>query len=301
MPARLDNLNEIRDVAQRVLRRASVDERLPTPVDELVSAAGLSEDDDYLLTESKLALAPKELRRLLRSAGRKVRGALDRRERILHVNPSIEVPAQREFVRCHETMHDALPWQRDLLVLGDTARTLAPEIEFRFEQEANQGAAELLFQLDFLNRIARDYRTEIATPVALAAMFGASIHATFRRWIEGHAGSVCGIVLTPEPVSVAPLVFDRHELVMSVDWGSQFSSSLFPKRLTSSSHPFLSKLSPPWPQDLDIEWQLLDIDGDMSRVRIQSFCNTYRTFVLLWVPRRESFIARHRAPIRIAG
>lgn len=42
-------------------------------------------------------------------------------------------------------MHDALPWQRDLLVLGDTKRTLAPDIEFTFEREANQEALNCCF------------------------------------------------------------------------------------------------------------------------------------------------------------
>lgn len=141
----LENLDDIRDVAQTVLRKADVAERLPTPVDDIIASCGLLESDDYVLSESKIAQAPRELRSILRAAGRKIRGALDRRERVLHVSPSIDHPAQRQFVRCHEAMHDALPWQRDLLVLGDTKRTLAPDIEFTFEREANQEALNCCF------------------------------------------------------------------------------------------------------------------------------------------------------------
>jgi IrrE N-terminal-like domain len=195
----LENLNEIRDVARALLLKADADDRLPTPVDDIVAGCGLLESDDYLLSESKVSQAPRQLRKLLRSAGRKIRGALDRRERVLHVSPAIDIPAQRQFVKCHEAMHDALPWQRDLLVLGDTSLTLAPDVEFLFEREANQGGAELLFQVDLLSRIARDYPTDITTPVALAELFGASIHATFRRWIEVHSDPVCGMVLGPDP------------------------------------------------------------------------------------------------------
>jgi hypothetical protein len=205
----LDNLAEIQDVARAMLRRADVHERLPTPVGDIISSAGLLESDDYVFSESKIEQAPRELRKLLRSAGRKIRGALDRRERVLHVSPMIEVPAQRQFVRCHEAMHDALPWQQDLVVLGDTSRTLAPEVEFLFEREANQGGAELLFQLDLLARVGCDYPIDITTPVALAELFGASIHATFRRWIEDHPNPVCGLVLDPQAVSVSPLTFRR--------------------------------------------------------------------------------------------
>jgi hypothetical protein len=223
----LENLDDIRGVARTLLRRAAADERLPTPVDDIVDACGLAEADDYVFSEDRIRRAPRELRKLLRIAGRKIRGALDRRERVIHVSPSIGVSSQRQFVRCHETMHDALPWQRDLLVLGDTNRTLAPDVEWLFEREANQGGAELLFQLDLLTRVARDYPTDITTPVALAELFGASIHATVRRWIEGNANPVCGLVLNPEPLSTTPLTFRRFEIIESKAWRQQHGSNRF--------------------------------------------------------------------------
>lgn len=292
----LDNLNEIRNVAAALLRKADVDERLPTPVDDLVAAAGLLETDDYVLSESKIRQAPKELRRLLRNAGRRIRGVLDRRERVLHVNPEVDIPARRQFIRCHEILHDILPWQRDLLVLGDTNKTLAPQVKFRFEQEANQGAAELLFQVNLLKRIARDYPTDIATPVELASMFGASIHATFRRWVEHHRGLVCGIVLGPNPISTSPLAFQRFEVPQSSGWEEQFGSRCFPDQLSAHEYPFLGA-----PTEVDCEWTLNDLAGSTNTLRVQSLMNGYRTFVLLWLPARESFIARHRRRRRIVG
>jgi hypothetical protein len=295
----LENLAEIRKVASVLLRKADVDERLPTPVDDIVAVSGLIEDADYVLSEAKIRNAPRELRRLLRSAGRKIRGALDRRERILHVNPEVQVPGQRQFIRCHETMHNALPWQRELEVLGDTNKTLAPSIDLRFEQEANQGAAELLFQVALLTRVARDYPTDITTPIRLADMFGASIHATFRRWIEQHPSAVSGVVLAPEPVGASLSAFRRFEVVESVRWRRQFGPNRFPARLNTVSHPFIAHLRSPSSGKVDSAWDLTDIDGKPTRLRVQSFNNSYRTFVLLWVPSKESFIARHRRRDRI--
>lgn len=295
----LDNIDEIRDVARAVLRKANADDRLPTPVNDIVAGSGLLESDDYVLSESKILQAPHELRKLLRTAGRKIRGALDRRDRVLHVSPAIDVPSQRQFVRCHEVMHDALPWQRELMVLGDTNRTLAPDVEFLFEREANQGGAELLFQLDLLARVARDYPTDITTPVALAELFGASIHATFRRWIEDHSNAVCELLLDPEPLSAAPLTYRRFEIVESGSWKRRFGSNRFPVRLTSTTHVFLTSLGSPWPGQIDTYWGFGDRNNEMTTLRVQSFCNTYRTFVLLWLPGKESFIARHRARTRI--
>lgn len=36
----LDNVDEIRDVARTVLRRADAAERLPTPVDDIIASCG---------------------------------------------------------------------------------------------------------------------------------------------------------------------------------------------------------------------------------------------------------------------
>jgi hypothetical protein len=295
----LENVDEIRDVARTVLRKADVAERLPTPVDDIIASCGLLESDDYVLSESKIAQAPRELRKLLRTAGRKVRGALDRRERVLHVSPSIDLPAQRQFVRCHEAMHDALPWQSDLLVLGDTTRTLAPDIEFTFEREANQGGAELLFQVDLLARVARDYPIDITTPVQLSALFGASIHATFRRWVEDNASPICGLVIDPQPLSTTPLMFRRFELVESDSWTQRYGPNRFPNRLALSSHGFLAPLGLPGSAGINAYWGLRDCNAEMTTVKVQSLCNTYRVFVLLWLPTKESFVARHRVRPRL--
>src|SRR6266567_8331863 len=81
-----DSLARVREIAAALLRNADADGRLPTPVDDLISAAGLVESGEYVLSESRIRQAPRELRQLLRAAGRKVRGILDRRERIVHVN-----------------------------------------------------------------------------------------------------------------------------------------------------------------------------------------------------------------------
>lgn len=295
----LDSVPDIQRVAAALLRKAGIEERLPTPAEDIVAAAGLVEDADFVLSESKIREAPRELRRLLRAAGRKIRGALDRHERIVHINPTVQVPAQRRFIRCHEVMHHVLPWQRDLLVLGDTAKTLSPQMNIRFEREANQGAAELLFQLDLHERIARDYPTDITTPIALAEMFGASIHSSFRRWIERHNGTVCGVVIDPTPISADPLTFRRREVVASSLWRDRFSDRCFPSRLRAADYPFVATATSPWASEDEGVWSLLDRTGSATTLRVQSFCNTYRTFLLFWVPARDRLLARRRSTTRL--
>ena len=151
----LDSGDEIAASVQRLLLVADVDERLPTPVADIVAAAGLVKTDQVLLSDSAIARAPKHLRKLLRSAARKVVGVLDRRERVIQIEPSSST-GRENFVTCHEVAHDIFEWQRDLQVLGDTSQTLTAAVTNRFEREANQGGAEILFQLDLFRRIAAD-------------------------------------------------------------------------------------------------------------------------------------------------
>ena len=118
------------------------------------------------------------MRPLLRSARRKILGVLDRRERVIQIK-SARTAGRERFVTCHEVAHDIFPWQADLAVVGDNRQSPIPNVTAMFEREANQGAAEILFQQDLLRRMARDYPISISTPLELAVLFGSSIHATF--------------------------------------------------------------------------------------------------------------------------
>lgn len=281
----LDNGAEIARHVDRLLRVADVDDQLPTPVDDIVAAAGLAKTNEPVLTESMIALAPKELRKHLRSAARKVVGLLDRRERVIQVAPTSST-GRESFITLHEVTHDILPWQRDLQVLGDTAQTLSPTMTLMFEREANQGGAELLFQLDLLKRVAADYPVDMTTAVVLADLFGASIHATFRRWIEDIESPVCGLVL--DTTLGASQRRKRFEHVDSPSWVDQFGSRRFPSSLPVGSYAFAS--TPNGEGDFD----LIDRDGSPVTLQWQTLTTPYRMFVLLWTPTRGSFISRHR-------
>ncbi|MEO1020181.1 MAG: ImmA/IrrE family metallo-endopeptidase [Pseudomonadota bacterium] len=271
--------------------KADVVDRLPTPVDDLVAAAGLMETSDYEISESVIQQMPRRLRRFIRSAGRKISGLIDRRERIIHVDTTLDAGKQR-FVKLHEVSHDIFDWQRDLL-LAHTRQMLLPSVRMRFEREANQGAAELLFQLDFLQRIARDYPVDYSTPFALAKQFGASGRATFRHWISGHHACVCGFVLGRHAMRRDELVFDRLECMASEEWSRQFGNRVFPSRMRLSHFDFLGPLVTGY-ERIDTQWTLDDLNTLPRTVNVQSFTNTYNNFVIVWVPEHESFLARTR-------
>lgn len=269
---------------KRLLHAADVEERLPTPVEDIVVAAGLSRTDEIVVSASMITRAPKRMRRLLRSASPKILGILDRRERVIQT-ASLGTPGRRRFVTLHEVAHDILPWQADLAVLGDNRHTLSPQVTALFEREANQGAAELLFQQDLLKRRALDYPIKLSTPIELAVLFGASIHATFRRWVEGLDTTACGLVLD---TSLTENHRTRYEQIFTPQWKQQIGHRSFPTRVPTTRYPFAS-------QELsEGTCQTTDRNGAPVTLRYETFETPYRRFVLLWSPTRQGFVARHR-------
>ena len=94
-------------------------------------------------------------------------GIIDRRARVIHVSPAIDHEGKRRFVKMHETAHHILPHQQDLLYAEDH-ETLSPATNRLFEREANQGAAELLFQRGGFARDAADLKVSVAAIWQLA-------------------------------------------------------------------------------------------------------------------------------------
>ncbi len=125
MPQELESAGEINSRVDRLLRAADAYGRFPTPVDDILEKANLTEADDYVLDESLIQKAPAYLRSLLRSARQKIQGLVDRRARVIHISPAIENEGKRRFVKLHEAIHHILPHQQDLLY-ADSHETPSP-------------------------------------------------------------------------------------------------------------------------------------------------------------------------------
>jgi IrrE N-terminal-like domain len=181
---------------ERVLEEADVRGELPTPVDAIVAAAGLQRGSDDIFDEKTLARAPKELCDAVKGLTGKVRAMLDRREREVYVHAQIQIEGRRNFQTLHEVGHDVLPWQSALAFADDEFR-LSWSTRIKFEQEANQAAAEFLFQRDLFTQMAADYAIGFAGVIELCDKIGASIHAGTRRYAE-----TSGDVRTGRPISL---------------------------------------------------------------------------------------------------
>lgn len=280
---------------ERVLRAAEVRGQLPTPVEDIVAAAGLHRGGDDIFDEGVLARAPRELREVVRGLSGKVRAMLDRREREVYVHPEIQIESRRNFQTLHEVGHDILPWQAALAYADDDQR-LSWSTKIRFEQEANQAAAEMLFQRDLFTTMAAEYGIGFAAIVELCDTIGASIHAGTRRYAETHRAPVCALVLDQEPVNKDPLTYRRREAVHSPAWTEQFAPpSVWPTSLPEADFGFLTDvrraqfLSP-----ASGEWSYPNLAGESVTLNYELFSNTYRTFAVIWMPQREWLKRRRR-------
>lgn len=279
--------DEIGKHVDRLLRAADAYGRFPTPVDDIVRAASLAEADDYVLDESMILKAPAHLRSLLRSAKRKIQGIIDRRERVVHVSPEIENEGKRRFVKLHETAHDIFPHQQDLLY-AESHETLAPTTKQLFEQEANQGAAELLFQRTWFEQDAKDLEVSIAAIQYLAQRYGSSFHSAFRRYAETLDVPVAAVVFDRHPLHLTPKTWKREEAMGTPAWRRRLGYPAWPQAMNAIGHPFIAALDFPALR----EFPLTDLDGETVSVRVEAHTNGYKRFLLLWVPKKRLVSAR---------
>jgi len=286
----LDSGPNIARLTARLLSRADADGRLPTPVEDIVAAADLSAPAESLLSDAAISEAPAHLRAKLNTLKYKVQAVVDRRAREVHVHPDINHDGQRRFKQTHEVTHDILPWHKQLAYADDN-RTLSWTTHVRFEQEANQGGAELLFQRELFTDMAADYKIGFPAVVELADRFGASYHASFRRYVETHRHSLAGLVLDSSPCQSEPLGYKRREVICSRPWTEHFDRpTSWPHVLCVEPYSFISEVrrvdgfTPP-----KCDWTYPNLNNEPTQLRVELFSNSYRVFVLIWVPRRETF------------
>lgn len=167
------------------LRNAGVTGVIPTPLDEVAKTAGITEIID-------ISRLPKDIAARKPRAMKRVLGALLHRERVVLVDRSQCRPKVR-LTEAHEIGHQIIPWHQSAFQLDDADRLLGVTRD-QLEQEAYLAGGHLLFQSQHFWRQALDYQVSIATPIALAAEYGASLHATIRYFALHHPQPVAVIV-----------------------------------------------------------------------------------------------------------
>ena len=215
----------------------------------------------------------------------------------LHLAPEIENPGQRTFKQLHEVGHEILESQ-DEPAYADDDSTFCWLTDKRVERDANQAAAELLFQRNMFRLMANDYDISIASIVDLSQKFGSSIHAAFRRYVEVSSIPMAGLVLETSPRSLDPLTYKRNETMHSETFTSRFfAKNCWPTYLRMPDFDFLPAVPQARSKPIRFTTRLPFDSCKVAPLSGEMFCNSYHVFVLFWKPRRR-LIKRRRVLFR---
>ncbi len=176
----------IEKVSMEILKQSKALDVFPTPVDQILSYTELELDssvDLSIVEQSFLDRLSEKLQGKMKSALQLVRGFLDREDKIIYLDLS-QTANRKRFVKLHETGHQALPWQNEIMAHLENDETLDPYTLEEFEAEANYFASITLFQQDRFNHELNKLPLSIKSPMVLGDKFGASKHASLRRYVE---------------------------------------------------------------------------------------------------------------------
>lgn len=277
----LESAAEVEHVVRNLLRESKAWGKFPTPIDDIAAYSKLAIDGKVDLRNIEPGFMPRNLEHMA-SALKKILGIFDRRQRKIYLDHSLP-PPRKAFVKLHEIGHGMLPWQAINAGYCDDEKTIGPEVTELFEREANHFASGALFQLDRFDDELKKLPLSFNSIRALAQQFGASVHATARRYVERCPKRCAMLVFNPpasrqEPVSL-PVRNCFESPRFTVDFGR-----LGVLGTCDSRHPFV--------QDIMRGRRVRD-DGvaTLPTERVPSllldyhfFNNSYNSFVLFLPP-----------------
>lgn len=285
-----DSAKDLDDIAKRLLRAAGVGDKLPTPQDDIIGCAELimgGEIDLEDFRESRL----KKFGRAFLSGMSKIWGILDVRDRTIYINPDIHENS-KPFVKFHEVAHKVIPWQVETYDLfGDNFYTLRPDIEDKFDKEANYLSAKLLFQNERFEKEARDYKFSLSTGIMLAQRYGASYHSTLWYYSETNTSKCILLILrecnyyqvckgnSEKPYRLIYTVPSKNFLKEfgEINWVREYDSK---HQFTAIVHDS---------QNVEIyegEVELENKYNETVKMNFEAWSNSYNIFILIWKKQR---------------
>lgn len=190
----LTSKKDIEKVSYEILRGSNSLDVFPTPIDKVVGYSELVVREEIDLSKVHVGFLTQASDALFKAMS-KVRGLLDRTHKTIYLDQS-QGKERKNFVQLHEVGHEVLPWQKKIHeILHDDDDSLNIDTNEEFEAEANYFASITLFQHDrFMNELNK-LSLEIESPMQLAKIFGASVHAALRRYVECSKNSCALLVL----------------------------------------------------------------------------------------------------------
>lgn len=283
----IQSIKDIEKISFDILKDSKSLDVFPTPIDKIVSYVDLtvsSNIDISQIHEGYKSKYPDALHRALT----KVRGLLDRKEKKVYLDLN-QLDSRKNFVKLHEVGHDVLPWQSKCFdVLDDDDESLKLDTHEEFEAEANLFASVTLFQHDRFISAMNKRALDIDTPMQLSTLFGASIHATLRRYVE-YSENRCALLVLENPSRCGALLRNRFQ---SPSFTSTFGEMNIPNMLDYFSWPFVQDYIQKRNHIKNGAFLLLTSDG-LTQFTYHFFNNSYNAFVFLF-PNGEKKIIRNK-------
>jgi Zn-dependent peptidase ImmA (M78 family) len=281
--AELHSKKDIEKISHEILNGSKSFDVFPTPIDQIVAYTELLVRKDIDVSKIHAAYFSKA-NDALRRALSKVRGVLDRRERTIYLDLS-QGKHKIGFVKLHEVGHDVLPWQKKIHdILDDDDDSLNPETHEEFEAEASFFASATLFQNDRFTLELDKLGLGIDSCMQLSKLFGASIHATLRRYVEYSKNKCALIVLENISKNGSPVKCDLKDIFQSEKFTATFGQIKIPLTL-GYKWPFVQDYYFKRKFKLNGAITLLTANGNVD-FTYQFFDNSYNAFVFLF-PVRE--------------
>lgn len=189
-----EDANAIRQVARGSLIAAGALELTPAPIDEIISAVGLQQQNLFDLGED----VPPSILAIAKKLSGKLLGAAAKRDRIIYVDSSVKYERGR-FTKAHELGHTALSWHEQAY-FADDQHTLDRRTRATLEREANLFAAEILFGIDRFTEQIDSLRFSPQLVEHFASEHHASLHAGLHRFAETSRRPAALLVLGRIPV-----------------------------------------------------------------------------------------------------
>lgn len=292
----LQSRKDIENISHEILKASKSLDVFPTPIDNIVQYSELIIAEGIDLKSLEKKYKSFVFSDVLKSGLSKVRGFLDRSEKLIYLDMDQKVSRQ-SFVKLHETGHNVLPWQKETLQFLDDDESLNLDVKEEFEAEANYFASITLFQNDrFINEVKK-YELGIPSALQVSKHFGASGHATLRRYVETSKKRCALLVLES---------LNKKGQVVNGDFRNAFYSRSFMEEFGIIN----------WPEKFGYKWSFMqdhcfnkkmNLDGKIhlntengsNGFKYHFFNNTFNGFVLIF-PKGERKKTRSKIIVKQA-
>lgn len=269
------------EIVETLLVETGTAGRLPTNEGKLLGYLHLEQlSFDFAQDVDFLARAP--------NVPAKLRAALSLNDRTIVTHSGLDSKRSR-FSILHEVGHFVLPEHRER-IFADTDETLNWRTRVQQEREANEVAAELIFQGNRFTDEALDYPLSCKTVLNIAPKYAASYESGMRRYVERHV-LPCAVIVynkalaSPEGSDPADEKYRIHYTIASPAFRKSYFSAVECSEGFSSGSE-IHKVHGPWNIGNVVESELVVAHGNKEQWRFDTelFTNGYKIFQLVLRP-----------------